>query len=291
MSQIDEAPAQDRTTAQTRYDSLLVHVEAGKLSERRTQIAARLARAFDARLIGLGAEAVEPLMPADPFAGAATAEWMAWVIKQVGDDLESAEKAFARDAKGCETEWRRIQQRPVDAIAATARAADLIIAGAAAAELGDAYRRADVAELVLAAGRPVLVAPANPVELRARSVVVAWKDTREARRAVMDALPFLERAEEVVVLAVCDPGAAEAAKLQVKDVAAMLRRRLVPARSAVVPAPDADVAEALNAEAAACGADLIVAGAYGHSRMAEWVLGGATRGLLRNPQRYLLLSH
>ena len=291
MSQIEEAPARDKTAAQTRYDSLLVHVEAGKLSQRRTQIAAQVARAFDARLIGVGAEAVEPLMPADPYGGGATAEWMAWAIKQVAEDLENAEKAFARDAQGCETEWRCLQQRPVDAMAATARAADLIVAGGVAVEMGDSYRRADAADLVLAAGRPVLVAPANPVELRARSIVVAWKDTREARRAVMDALPFLERAEEVVVLAVCDPDGAEAAKAQTKDVAAMLRRRLVPARSAVVPAPDANVAEELNAEAAACGADLIVAGGYGHSRLAEWILGGATRGLLHDPQRYLLLSH
>jgi nucleotide-binding universal stress UspA family protein len=291
VSQIEDAPVRDKTAAQTRYDSLLVHVEAGKLSERRTRIAAHLARAFDARLIGLGAEAVEPLMPVDPFGGATTAEWIAFVTKQVAEDLVSAEQAFARDAQGCETEWRCLQRRPVDALADTARAADLIVAGATTGEFGDSYRRADVAELVLAAGRPVLVAPANAVELRARSIVVAWKDTREARRAVMDALPFLERAEEVVVLAVCDPDGAEAAKLQTKDVAAMLRRRLVPARSAVVPAPDVNVAEELNAEAAACGADLIVAGAYGHSRMAEWVLGGATRGLLRDPQRYLLLSH
>jgi nucleotide-binding universal stress UspA family protein len=289
VSETQDAPSLDIVRSQARYDSILVHVEPGGLSTARTRVAAHLARSFDARLIGLGAEAVEP-MPPNPFY-AGTGDWAVIMTEQVIEDLKSAEVAFARDAQGVETEWRRLQETPGRAIAESARACDLIVAGGSTPELGDAFRRADVADVVLTSGRPVLDVPTGAPDLRAKAVLVAWKDTREARRAVLDALPFLVRAEEVVVLAICDADGAEAAKTQTKEVAAMLRRRGAPARSAVLTAPDVNVAEELNAEAAACGADLIVAGGYGHSRLTEWVLGGATRELLRNPQRYLLLSH
>jgi nucleotide-binding universal stress UspA family protein len=184
-----------------------------------------------------------------------------------------------------------VEDRPVRAMARESRAADLIVAGGSKAEFGDDYRRADPAELALASGRPVLVAPIGAPALRGKAVVVAWKDTREARRALHDALPFLQRAEDVVVMAVCDDAVVQAAQVETADVAAALLRRGVHARSMVVSAPDRAVADEINAEAAAAGADLIVAGAYGHSRFAEWVLGGATRDLLDNPQRYLLISH
>jgi nucleotide-binding universal stress UspA family protein len=290
MPQTKEARPASSSATVARYDSILTHVEPGLTSTHRTEVAARIARSFDARLIGLGAESVEPLPLSDPYSGTLTAEWIATMQKQVAADLESAQEAFRRDAAGAESEWRVVQEAPTRAMARASRAADLIVAGGAP-PAGDTYRRVDTADLVLQAGRPVLVAPAGGPHLRAENIVVAWKDTREARRAVADAMPFLMRAGEVVVMSVCDKEAVEAAELQTADVAATLRRRGIPARSVVVGAPDASVNEELNAEAAAMGADLIVAGAYGHSRLAEWILGGATRELLRDPVRYLLLSH
>lgn len=277
-------------TAQIGYDSLLTHVEPGLASSHRTEVAARIARRFGARLIGVGAEAIQPTPPSDPYSGLLTAEWWAMMQQQMSADLRSAEESFRRDAAGAECEWRVVQEAPTRAVARLARAADLVVAGGAP-PAGDSYRRVDTADLVLQAGRPVLVAPIGGAHLSAENIVVAWKDTREARRAIADAMPFLVRASEVVVMSVCAADAVESAELQTADVAATLRRRGVPARHIVVSAPDASVFDELQAEASAIGADLIVAGAYGHSRMAEWMLGGATRELLRNRTRYLLLSH
>lgn len=273
------------------YSTLLVHVEPGLAASRRVEIAAGLARAFDARLIGLGAEMIEPVTMVDPYSGQLIAEMYQQLSRQVAADLENAEATFRRDAAGADAEWRTVSSTPVNAIARTARAADLIVMTATEAKGSDVYHAAPPAEVVLTAGRPVLVAPVGAGHLQARKVVVAWKETREARRAVADAMPFLVRAEEVVVQSVCGEDEVEAAEACALDVAAWLRRHGAPARANVTTAPDASVADELNAEAEAIGADLIVAGAYGHSRTVEWALGGATWRLLQAPQRYLLLSH
>lgn len=290
MPHTQDAPVAAHAAGQARYDSIMVQVEPGIVSSRRTEVAARLARRFDARLIGIGAEAIEPLPPADPYGGLLTADWLAAVMAQVDTDLQNAEEAFRRDAAGVTSEWRAFKEFPAAALARSARAADLIVAGGGDGER-DTYRRADPGDLVMQAGRPVLVAPKGASHLHGTSILIAWKDTREARRAVADALPLLATAEDIVVMAVCDEAAVEAATGQTADVVQALRHRGLPARANVITAPDASVADELNAEASAIGADLIVMGAYGQSRIREWALGGATRDMLRNPQRFLLLSH
>jgi nucleotide-binding universal stress UspA family protein len=288
MPQAQETDLKTRSTL--RYDSLVTHVQPGITSSRRTEIAAGLARRFGARLIGVGAELVEPIPVVAPYTGQLIGEVYAQLMEQVEVDLKSAAEAFDRDAAGVETEWRSYEAMPTASLIAAARAADLIVLGAQGPET-NAYRFADIAQVMLQSGRPVLVAPLDPELLTAEKVVVAWKDTREARRAVHDALPFLVHATDVLLLAVTTEEDVAYAKEQVDDVALALKRRGAPARGLVVTAPDGSVAHELNAEAAAIGADLIVAGGYGHSRMAEWILGGATRDLLDRPQRYLLLSH
>jgi nucleotide-binding universal stress UspA family protein len=140
-------------------------------------------------------------------------------------------------------------------------------------------------------GRPVLLAPTDGRRLRGEAVVVAWKDSREARRAVADALPLLQRAGEVIIQAVCETADDECASFQAADVAAALKRHGVRARSAVAQGRPGDVAEVLRMTAEAAGADLIVAGAYGHSRAREWVLGGVSYELMHRPPCFVLLSH
>jgi nucleotide-binding universal stress UspA family protein len=291
MAQTLESASPART-AQAHFDSLLVHVEPGLPASRRVEVAAGLARRFGARLIGLGAESLEPPVATDPYSSQLLADMVVELTRELELRLANAAADFRRDAAGAgDIEWRSVQAMPNAAIAAEARAADLIVMGAAEGRRASGYQAADPAEVVLTAGRPVLVVPEAPAHLEARRVVLAWKDTREARRAMQDALPFLIAAEEVVVVAVCPEDALAVCRAQTEDVASALRRRGVKARAHVVTAPDASVADELNAEAEAIGADLIVSGAYGHSRMAEWVFGGATRALLKSPSRYLLLSH
>ncbi len=274
------------------YRSLLVHVEPGLVASHRVELAAGLARRFHARLIGLGAEALKPVISADAFSGQLVVEVYQQLQNQVEIELKAAETAFLRDAAGGDIEWRIEHADPSQAMARAARAADLIVTTADEARSGDVFTRLEVGEIVLISGRPVLVGPAGHGHLAGEKILVAWKDTREARRAVADAMPFLVRAQGVLVHGVCTPDEVETTRVAVDDVAKALRRHGVAATAKVSTAPnDRKVAAELNASAAAFGADLIVAGAYGHSRMMERVLGGVTRSLLTDPERYLLLSH
>ena len=135
------------------------------------------------------------------------------------------------------------------------------------------------------AGPPVLAVPPG-VTFNAKRIVIAWKNTREARRAVWDALPLLTRAENVRVLCFASDPAPE-----MSNVVERLRLHNVPAEAEVRAGTESSVADDLLAAAQAMGAGLIVAGAYGHSRLREWALGGVTQGLLRDAQLPVLFSH
>ncbi|MCR5879274.1 universal stress protein [Phenylobacterium sp. J367] len=290
MTQARDQTTLNRPARTGCYDCVLVHVEPGLASSRRTEVAAGLAKRFGARLIGLEAETVEPIPVADPYGAEMTAQVFDQLAHEVDANLERAEESFRRDGAEADGEWRAARMAPADALVLLSRAADLIVMGAGSPPI-NAFRVADPAEVVLRAGKPVLVAPADPPAPHPRAVVIAWKDTRESRRAVADALPLLADADDVVVMSVCTEAQVDDSRTSTQDVVDALRRRGVPARAHVVTAPDGSVADELNAEAAAIGANLIVAGAYGHSRLAEWVFGGVTRALLSHPTRYLLLSH
>jgi nucleotide-binding universal stress UspA family protein len=123
-----------------------------------------------------------------------------------------------------------------------------------------------------------------------RSILVAWKDTPEARRAIVDALPMLCKAKDVTVVEiVADEIDRPAATLGVKDVVAWLSHHGVLATEQV-PGECGHAAAQLERIASEVGAGLIVAGAYGHSRFREWILGGVTRGLVNPSSRCSLLS-
>ncbi len=268
---------------------ILVHAEPGGRSADRVRAAADLARRLGAQLTGLGAEMTEPLAPANPYAGVTTAEWVAAMSEQSEAKLKTAEAEFRQAAEGAKADWRICRDMPARALAMVARSADLVIVGASPGV--NYYRAADPAEVVMRAGRPVLLAPDGARGFAGRAGVVARKDTREARRAVFDALPLLRRTQEVVVQAVCAEPEAEFAEAQTSDVAAWLDRHGGNARARVSAGAEGEGVDELNAEALAIGADLIVAGAYGHSRLREWAFGGVTRTLLDDPRCWLLLSH
>lgn len=270
--------------------TLLVHVEPGMESRARLLAAANLARKLDATLIGVGAEMIQTAGVTDPF-GVLGAEWVVELQKLVVDDLKRAEAAFKAETAGLKTEWLSMETYPGPAMARLARSADLVITGGRELNFTDHFRVAHTAELIVNCGRPVLVVPSEGGALRGEAVVVAWKDTREARRAVADAMPFLQAAEEVIVQAVCDKPSVADAEVQTASVVAYLARHGVTARARVsIGSPDVAVGE-LMATARLIDADMIVAGGYGHSRMGEWVFGGVTRSLLQQPNHFVLLSH
>ena len=142
-------------------------------------------------------------------------------------------------------------------------------------------RHIDPGDVLMRAGRPVLVVPPGLSHLDTAHVVVAWKDSREARRAVADALPLLKRATNVLVLEICDTTSdQENAKGAGEDVADYLSRHGVAAASETRLLREGSVSAELLLAAEQRGAELVVAGGYAHSRYQEWVFGGLTRALL-----------
>jgi nucleotide-binding universal stress UspA family protein len=148
----------------------------------------------------------------------------------------------------------------------------------------------DPGALVLSAGRPVLFAADDLATFKGEKIMVAWKDCREARRAVVDAMPFLRNAKEVTVFNAAEEGTL-VARDGAGDVVRFLMRHGVKARSQFLESEGNSVGDSIVAGADRIGADLIVAGGYGHSRFREWAFGGATRSLLKSGSFHRLLSN
>lgn len=178
-------------------------------------------------------------------------------------------------------------------VLAQARCADLIVSGGHSPAFSDAFALASPKDLVMQAGRPLLVVPDGINWLDLRSVLVAWKDTPEARRAVADALPMLRKAGEVTVVEIPEDDDDRSTMMAgVTDVAAWLARHGITATARVSDGARNETAVAqLETVAGDVGAGLIVAGAYGHSRFRELILGGVTQYLVTQSVRCVLLSH
>lgn len=178
-----------------------------------------------------------------------------------------------------------------DYVAEQMRAADILITSP---EEGTARfngaRQIKLADLVLKAGRPVLVVGPGVDKLDPRNVVVGWKDTREARRAAEDALPLLKLANRVTVVEIAAEEDLRRAQIRTGDVAAWLERHGISSAVRVVRAVYEDSTRIADL-ARECGAGLVVGGAYGHTRAREWMLGGVTRDLLLRPTGCSLVSH
>jgi nucleotide-binding universal stress UspA family protein len=271
------------------YATVMVHLELDHPNDIRLQIAGDIAEQFDSKLIGIAASKPQPsYFATGAFAHSLGDQLRAQVMQQMAETEERFRAAARKRAR--EIEWRSAIENPTSFVAREARAADLIIVGADR-DRGflNPMLRLDPSELVMLAGRPMLVVPPEAEYLKLSHVVVAWKDTREAQRAVTDALPLLHRAHDVTVVEVVE-GAEnrEAAQTRVSDVAAWLGRHAIAAVGRVIHAKD-EMEELDILWQNAC--DLIVAGAYGHSRFREMVFGGVTHNLLTRSRRCSLLSH
>lgn len=261
------------------YTSIMVHQNLDGANDSRLPIAAGLAQRFDAKLIGIAACEVKP--PA--YGGGALASAILNELRpQTESKLNEAGNRFRSGVEGKvrDVEWRQALAKPTAYVAREARAADLIIAGAAR-DIGyaDPFTELDPGDLIMQAGRPVLVVPPEAEILEAKHILVAWKDTREARRAVLDALPLLQMAVDVTVVEIAGRDDIKSAARSGEDVAGWLKRHGVCAGANAVVASEEPFG-ALEALLSQNAADLIVAGAYGHSRVQERIFGGVTRDLL-----------
>ena len=273
-----------------RYATLLVHMVVGHPNGAVLMVAGELAKLFGARTVGISAcNSVQFVSGAEYSDGA--------VVQMLHDVLDNETKASEAEYRtSFKSAHSALEYRSNDTslhlteyIAQEARCADLIITSAMSADRFDSLRYVNIGELIVRAGRPVLVVPHAGLSVPFQRVVIAWKDTREARRAIRDAMPLLKAAKEVTVVEIASDSDASEALGRVKDVTAWLESHDVKAAPLISPSKGDD-ASCLDSILESQKADLVVAGAYGHSRLREWAFGGVTDSLLRTG-RCALLSH
>lgn len=270
---------------------LLVHVPGTPDSGATIDAALTLAEQHDAHLIGLGIRA--PLaLPA--YTESTLPDTMLNVLLEREDQrLADARQLFESKAKHAgredRAEWRTNVGVPHRVLGLHARYADLTVAGQDNPDTQD-IRFADLAEDVLiSAGRPILVvATKGAVKQIGRTVLVAWNGSREAARALADAMPLLDKAQAVEIFTA---GKQDIGDLPGADIAAHLARHRIDVEVFRFAGTEASVAEALLSRAADIGADLIVMGGYGRSRFREYVMGGVTRHILQHLTVPVLMSH
>jgi len=277
------------------YQSMLVHVDDGERVVVRLGAAARLARSFDAELIGAYVVPTSPLTPS--VSAVLPNSVVTERMREMGEAQGSAEALFraaATRARVAAVEWRAPAGDPIETLVEHARCTDLVIIGQRDPEDSEADFSGTVAgALVMQSGRPVLALPytGTPAAIGA-TVLVTWNGSRESARAVADAMPLLARAERVFLLTVdVRPDDTAAAALAEQRVLAWLKFHGVDATSRHYGLPEMDVGPLILSQASDLGADLIVMGAYSHSRLQEFVLGGVTRHVLECMTVPVLMSH
>lgn len=276
---------------------ILVHLDATAQGRTRLTLAAELARRHEAHLTAL--HVVDVALPfvaaADGGGSAMLAELLQSMRKDALAEAATVEAAFRERLQrdGIAGEWRLVEGAAPEQVALHARYADLAILGQEEPE-GDRPAAGAIVEAALfSSGRPILVVPyAGRFETVGRRVLVGWNASREAARAVNDALPLIAGAESATVLAINprhgsighgeEPGA---------DIALHLARHGLKVQVEHSVAPKIGAGDLLLNRAAELPADLLVVGAYGHARLRELVLGGVTRTLLGHMTVPVLMAH
>ncbi len=227
----------------------------------------------------------EPILPTEPVVEASPGAEQAEIIERV-----FREELLRR---GLDGEWSELNQSELAEVVQLAKAVDLTILGQSLGHdpAGMRWLRPD--DVMIDTGRPVLIIPtAGVFEQVGKRVLIAWDGTREANRALHDALPLLAGAERVTVVHfAADQADIDRDRPWLERITQHLGRHGVQAQPEEGLHPSASVREALLSRAAALGADMIVAGAYHHSPLRESVLGGVSRGLLDHMTIPVLMSH
>jgi nucleotide-binding universal stress UspA family protein len=275
------------------YKDILVHVDATAASRTRLQLALTLVRRFDARLLGLHV-IPEPDVP-PYFKPSVVGRIAAIYAKNAKVAADLAQALFRKETKdaGADTAWECVAGDMDEMIAERARFADLLMLGQFDTENPRTISAFLLpAKVVFGAAAPILVIPnSGSFSDVGRHALIAWDGSREAARAIRDAMPLLQAAKRVSVLAL-DPrrqdhihGGANAPEL-----VAHLDRHGVAAEATEIASEAHGVTTTLLEHATRLGADLLVMGAYGHSRIWEFIVGGTTQELLERTTIPVLMS-
>lgn len=270
--------------------SILVLADGGAGTEATLRTASLVAKRFDAHLdvlhVRADAETMVPIV-GEGMSGAMVEQVMDAMVKSIEARSSAALAAYQRvfGSGTGSVAWREVAGREPEATAAAARLADLTILGRP-----DTAEEAPMAATIDAAlfdtGRPVLVAPPNGPDTICKCVVMAWNGSAQSARAVSTALPFLKKAEQVVIAV----GGGEDSRAPASGLALYLERHGVQASIDGFEVGHS-IGKAILDHAGRRGADLLVMGAYGHSRLREMILGGATREVLAGAAVPVLMAH
>ena len=273
------------------YRSLMVQLDVAEPSEAALRVTGELADLFKAQVIGVAAGFPNAPVHADGMIATSVLEANHDDLQR---DLARCEARFraALTPLGRPLQWRSEMANPSDFLTAQSRAADLVIVGRHRhASVLLPHQSLEIGDAVMRAGRPLLLVPPDATSLALDRLMVAWKDTGEARRAVAAALPLLKAARDVQIVEIIAAESEEQdAAGRIADVAAWLQRHGVTA-SMTVEKPAGDAGSHLDLLAAQNKADIVIAGAYGHSRLREWAFGGVTRHFIRHAATCTLLMH
>ncbi len=277
------------------FRRIAVHVDPGVDCPRRIEFCLRIAKAHDAHLTGIFASYMSPGNSFDE--GGLWARSSERVIEIDTKSCATLQTAFcdAAGRAGVAASWRQGEGWPARCVSRHARYSDALIIGQDNAyDLKAATGSDFVEQTLLFVGRPVIVLPnAGTFETLGTRVLYCWNGGREAARAIADAAPLLRKAGSLRVLTMDgDAGPKAEVEALFEDLAAYCACHGFPqAEHEIRSTRDTDVGDAILSAAADFGADLIVMGAYGHSRMHQLVMGGATRALLNAMTVPVLFSH
>ena len=272
---------------------VMVRLDGTAADEVRLAAVNDIADLFDSQvIIGLFLNVLPVVIAAEDGIGALGAAELLRTAREAGDKVETKlRERLNRLQKP--VELRRfdiLSDAAADVVAREARAADTFVA---LRPNGAPQEPEHMVETVLfGSGRHLFLVPnRRPAKTTLERVVVAWNGSRESARALAEALPYLHHASEVAVVVVDDEPPMEMKAVLGHDAVSHLKHHDINAALHRVRMRDNDVGATLIAEARRHKADLIVMGAYGHSRVREWLLGGATYTLLHKAPVPLLIAH
>lgn len=222
--------------------------------------------------------------------GPATAALMDQQRAEIEEAMSDAEDRFhAEVPQSMQARFLSYIDAPTDRLLEAAASTDLVVLPAAPEARSNESLLTDAGQVVVAGGRPVLIVGRGIQALPLNHVLIAWKDSREARRAVADAMPLLQLAGHVDVVAV-DEGDYGRERAELESVTEWLSIHKVKSTHDVLPLKGT-VAEVVSDFASATKCDLVVSGGYGHARMREWLFGGVTHELLEHPELTRFMSN
>lgn len=269
--------------------SILLHIDHDHAMQARLQVALDIAGASNGQITCLQAVSYEVFAPGD-FYGSAMAAAIP-LIKENAENLRS-EIEHELEHQGASWDWRFVYGTARHRLLEHSPLADVVIVGVAAVGDGEYGPSALVGDLVLKSRAPVLIVPADAKSFDVSTpILVAWNGSSEACHALRAAMPMLARSCKVTLASVAEPSQKARFDFPASEGAKYLSRHGIDCEIVEIPRGEARIGDALYSAAQMRECGLMVMGAFGHSRLAEMLLGGVTRQLLTEPQMPILLAH